>query len=721
MNSITVRVFPNTSSTPLITQEDKKVIAPPLYKLGWKDPRFHTKMNLNDLPTIKDIALIITQDILIVDFDTDIAYSKAMEINNTLHPEYQCKFIVHSSRKGGHFYYTNKGVDQINPAHSDKSVTSLDILSGPGHNAFAPTQGDRSKKIIYPDLGGATTNQPIVLTPIPSALIAYINSIILQEASQKTKKTLLVSKTPHSDNNFYMLEQYVVNSLNPQLFYQFYSIPAVIPPHKSYQTILSLSYRLLKDETLSYTLVQQTLDKYDPEHRQDHRLLAPEVENVYIPERKTFSLTLLHRHTQEAISIYLDINSGDYIVSLKDKPLIVQTETKMKILVESLSGSKRSQLKTTSIEPVTTKSTYTEVGGLNIKTQEFNLAYMNNYLKAFKGTKPTNYTHPQLLIDLTQHMWGDEAEYLLASTQYRYKYFRHTPVVTHIVGTEGSGKDLSVHILTAGFNEETQEVDYTLFMDKHSNHQTLPNTVLEEVGDWNPAERKGALAKIKSLSGSNGKVTVRGMQRTAYTTTTINKIWVVGNSWMKLHNDPITQRRVHAVYMPQTLKKEAGGRYSDEDIQKALDEMLNFYYWLGNVYSPEVPFTSTDYMSAICRQESRSYQYYLDSVEGNGDKIIRLIMKRKYPALVKALKIVNKQPTSLEMKFSKLGPLVITAKSLKAVFVQEVEATFIHRAIDTMCSNFEQNKRLAFSSSPEKFVTFMDAPATLPQVKEKLL
>jgi len=693
MSLVTVRIFPNSASTPIITQEDKKTIAPPLYKLGWKDPAHHQLIDLADLPAIKDIALIVTKDLTIVDFDTDIAYQNALVINNSLTPQHKCKFIVHSSRKGGHFYYKGDNIEKIHPAHSDKSVTSVDILAGPGHNAFAPTKGDRSKQLVLD-----TTNS---LSPLPEAMIAYINSIILSEASQTSKKTIVISKTPHSDNNYYMLEQYIVNSLNPQLFYQFYNIPAIMEAHESYQTLLSLSYRLLKDETVSYELVQQILDKYDPEHRQVHKTLAPE-------------------HTQELISVYLDINSGDYIVAQNNKPLTISTETKMKVIVESLSGIKRSQLKTTLIEPVTTVSTYTKVGGLDLDTKEFNYAYMNKYLIAFKGSKPTDYKHPQLLINLVTSMWGEEKEYLLASTQYRYQTFCHSPVVTHIVGTEGSGKDLTVHILTAGFNEETQEVDYTLFMDKHSNHQILPNTVLEEVGDWNPAERRGALAKIKSLSGSNGKVTVRGMQRTAHTVETINKIWVIGNSWMKLHNDPITQRRVHAVYMPQTLKKEAGGNFTEEDIAEALAQLLDFYYWLGNVYSPEEPFN--DYMSAVCRQESRSYQYYLDSVEGNADKIIRYIMQRKYPALLRALKVVNSTIDNLTVKYSKLGPLVISAKSLKKVFAQEVGSIFINRAIDTICANFEENRKLVFDGSGEKFITVFDAPKTLQLGnKEKLL
>ena len=705
------------------TQEDKKTWVPELYKQGWKNKAQHEQVHLQDLYSIEEIGVIITDNnLLIVDFDTDIAYEDALDLNSTLPVEQQCGFIVHSSRKGGHFYYTatDSIMDLISPLHSDKTVTSLDILYGGGHNAFAPTQGDSSKT----PLPGNSN----VLTQLPISFIYYINSIVLAEASSKSKQIYLVSKEGYSDDNHTQVEGYVLGKMSPEAFYSFYSLPDSIPAGESWKTLQSLSFRLLKDETLSHDIVLKVLDKYDPDHRQSHTLLAPYAENIYNPDKKNFSLTLTERNSQTPISVYFDRFSGDYIVNImedKGNPEVhsIASESRAKLMLESLTGRKRSSFPWPKIETVKATYSYLHRGGLDLKSKTFNKAYINIYLTAFKGTRPDDYTTPQGLIDLTAYMWGDEQDYLLASAQYRYKTFEHSPVVTHIMGTEGSGKNLTVTLLTRGFTEDSQELDYTLFMDKHANHQVQPNTILGEVGDWNPAEKKGALAKIKTQSGNGGKATIRGMQKEAQVVDTINKIWVLGNSWMRLHTDPVTQRRVHAVYMPQSLKTEAGGRYSSQELEDLLSDnnLVNFYYWLGNEFQPESTFTKTEYSSAICRQHSRSYDIYVEATEGPSDSIIRLVTKRTYTDLLKALALADSTIDDVDYKWNKQNLLVVAITSLKLVFGRLQGADAVYKALDTVAANYEANKLLIFNGSPEKYMTVYDSPLNLGETKQETI
>jgi hypothetical protein len=151
LEQVTLRKFRDTPQIPkhiprplrIQTQEDKKEWVPILYQQGWKDKKQHEQVSLATIHTIEEISVIVTDNnLLIVDFDTDLSYSNALDLNNILPTSQQCGFIVHSARKGGHFYYTATDEDytKISPLHSDKSVTTLDILYGEGHNAFAPTQ-----------------------------------------------------------------------------------------------------------------------------------------------------------------------------------------------------------------------------------------------------------------------------------------------------------------------------------------------------------------------------------------------------------------------------------------------------------------------------------------------------------------------------------------------------------------------------------------------------
>ena len=718
------KAIPNSVSRPLtiVTQEDKQTWVKTLYKQGWKDTTKHELIEISKLPSIEEIAVVITKNILVIDFDTNKSYEDAIKIDTLLPTSQQCKLIVHSNRKGGHFYYSSQQpeeqaqTDKISPLHSGKEVTTLDILTGEGHNVFAPTKGDASKSIQH-------NKQP--LTPIPDIMVYYVNSIILSEATPKNKAIYLTSKEGYSDDNFNLIENYILHK-EPTNFLQYYSLPSKIPPQESWKTLQALAYRLLRDETLTHSNVIATLDIYDPEHRQDHNALAPESENIYIESKRTFSLTLTSRRDNTLVTTYLDKITGNYLVveNTAEKPVvhIVSQESRVKALLESISGKKRSQIPSQRIEAITQIYTYAEKGGLNLTNYTFNTAYTNKYLTAFKGTKPDKYSLPQRLISLLKYMWQDEYEYLLASTQYRLRTFEHSAVVTHIVGGEGSGKGLTVDLLTRAFTEESQELSYELFMDKHSTHQTQPNTVLEEVGEWNPAEQKGALSKIKAMSGSRGKATVRGMHKEAVVVPTINKIWVLGNNWMRLHTDPMTQRRIHAVYMPQSLTRELGGKYSTNELDDILTEnnIVNLYYWLGTQFQPEKPFTASEYHSAVSQHNTLSYKTYIENVEGDSDIVIRLITQRKYAELIKALKIAGANLDTIVWKHNKQRLMVVSVTSLKTTFSRLSGAPAIHKALDSVAANFEGNKLLKFKAetSPEKFMTIFDSPPEL-QTKTK--
>jgi hypothetical protein len=709
---VSIREFPKHTK-PIVSQQDKKEILPSIYQEGWKDLKHHTQMHLKDLPSLPHIALVVptaNHNLTIVDFDVQEDFDTALLLNNALLKEEQCQYIVKSSRKGGHFYYLP--TEGINPLHTQKSV-KVDILTI-GNNAIAPTQCDPSKEVI---VCGAQ------LTSIHPLMLHYLNSLILAQSATTEKKIYLTARESHSDDNHLLVEDFILNRINPQLFYDYYNIPERMPEGESYNTLQKLAYRLLSDETIPHNIVLQTLDKYDPEHRQNHSALAPATENKYVKDKDTYTLTMQHSDYKTPINVYLDRHTGDHIVQYSEhdgepRVLSMPVESRAKNLIEKMVQVKKSRINWHRIRDVKVESTYTKKGGFNYDSRTFNKSYINTYLKAFKGTKPEGYEVPSRFIQMLKHMWGEEFDYLLSHTKYRYNTFTHSPVLHHIVGVEGSGKNTTEVILNKGFSEDSQELDYNLFMDKHSNHQTLPNTVLGEVGNWNKIQIREALAKVKTMTGNQGKVTIRGMQQMPLVVPTINKIWVLGNNWIKLHDNPVTQRRVHAVYMPHPLSEDFGGPYSVHELEELMssETIVNFYYWLGNEYSTPDWFTKAEYMSASCRQNSPSYKVYLDSVEGKADRIIKLIAEQDYEKLLEAVKLVEKDFMEVEFKYNKQGLLVVSIMSLKMLFMGIDNADLIYRALQDINAQKENSKLLRFNGSPEKYITVFGAPAGLGTV-----
>jgi hypothetical protein len=164
--------------------------------------------------------------------------------------------------------------------------------------------------------------------------------------------------------------------------------------------------------------------------------------------------------------------------------------------------------------------------------------------------------------------------------------------------------------------------------------------------------------------------------------------------------------------MPHPLTTAFGGPYEAVELEVLLSEksLINFYYWLGNEYTPETPFTKSQYQSAVCRQKSYSYTAYVDSVEGRSDKIIKLLAECEYKALLEAIELVGGEFRDLTIKYNQLGLLVVTLASMKIVFGQVNGSANIYRALTDLNSQKEGGKLLKFDRNPEKYLTIYGAP-----------
>jgi hypothetical protein len=254
--------------------------------------------------------------------------------------------------------------------------------------------------------------------------------------------------------------------------------------------------------------------------------------------------------------------------------------------------------------------------------------------------------------------------------------------------------------------------------DKHSTWQTEPNAVVSEIGDWRPMDRDTLLSKIKTIAGSNGVVTYRGMQQTAVTVRSQIKIWITANKWVKVHTDPLAQRRIHAVYMPKPLNIEMGGPYSSYDISELISQenVVNFYYWLGN--ECEYKITLDQYMVATSRQNSESYRTYLESTESKDDVVSTLIYSRTWENFEKMMHMVKMTIDDVEWKYNKDKDIVINHQDLKRVLKQYNMGAVVSKTIDRIASEKEDNKRVRFDSGLHKYITIFGPPGNLETVEE---
>ncbi|NPA69273.1 MAG: hypothetical protein GXO26_00530 [Crenarchaeota archaeon] len=725
MQTIVNYAILSTSITLTEDPESKKLLSKAYQSTNWKkNAKQDTLYNVLQRP---ELISIQTQGLTVIDFDTNHSFEQALEFNGSLADNYQCKLIVKSKRKGGHFYFLEN--TEIPPIIGHTKQAVLDILTTDKHNVIAPTVADQGKEIITPYTEDTRLTQYNISFNL---LVEHIVKSNLPESALAQVK--LAKEGDHSDDNIDFVKAYLAGLVEHDQFNSYYHIPDPIPQGMSNDVYLRLSTRLGSDVTIDVDTYLQVMEKFNSYHqRKTQQELLNEITNrmvsnqnglwKYDPEIDLGTFTVLHKYHNTKMFVYFDIDTSEYIVTYRDTQHkeqlhIFRSSTLYIEFMEKVTLLRRDKLRATTnrVTAVTSIHDYTKPSGYNKKTGTYNKALHNENLQAFGGAKPQTYSYTRLkqLLEMLKYMWGEEYEYMLSMTKYRYTTFQFSPVVTFLQGTEGSGKDLSIALLTAGFTHPAQQINYVLLKDKHSNWQTEENAVFSEIGSWRPIEQDDLLSNLKSISGSNGEVTYRGMQKTAIVVKTIVKIWVTGNEWVKLHTDPLTQRRIHVVYMPRPLTESMGGPYSTDDIAMMMQPEIiaDFYYWLGNEY--EQTLTSAQYRDATSRQHTESYKTYIDATQSKSDKAAALIWEQDWDKFKEAMSLFDISLDDLSWKYNKQRQLVITVLSLKNTFSLNLGSTVITKTIDRIAETREGNKRLKFDKDVvEKYITIYNAPDNL--------
>lgn len=665
-----------------------------------------TSDTLYNIVTRPELLVIRTDNLVVIDFDDDLIYKEAVKFNEALAPEYQCKLVVHSSRRGGHFYFAPN--PNIEPPLGHTKQSALDFLTTSGHNVIGPTKGDSGKTIL------SEITPDTKLTMYSNIWHVFVSHIVLTNLPDSAQKIVLRTDATYSDDNIDFVKLYLSNIVTDRQFNEFYNIPDPIPAGMSNEIYKRLSTRLACDETVSEEDFLQAMHKFNAYHKRktDAELMNEHIRAKlpdkngksknglwrYDPDKQVNTFKVQHKEYKTTINCYYSAEGLYYIVYPEpDGTPVVHIKkgnAQYKETLEKLTKETNKIKDTSRVPLVKVTKDYSLPFGFNKETKTLNIQVAPPELEAFNGAKPENYSYPKDLLELCRYMWDEETDYILASTKRRYATFEYTECITFFQGEEGSGKDLSIYLLTRGFGEDVQLLDSALLHDKHATWQTKPNAHISEIGDWTEMDKKNVLAKIKNISGANGTVTVRDMQKTAETVKTLIKIWVTGNTWVRLFKDLVNQRRVHPVYMGKPLRL----KYTKGDIDRMMsrESILNFYYWLGN--ECDLYVSKSDYNNpALCRKNSYSYKEYIEAIANKDDLVCDLLYTQSYENFARALEIYDITLNDIVWKYSKNGNLVVAVQPLKTAFKSRHAGQTIMRMITAIHANSEKPKsRIAF-------------------------
>ena len=708
------------------TKQEKDSLLPHLYSLAnWR--KSTDTMPLIDIVQSTDLMVIRTDNIIVLDFDDDHYFAEAMKMNALMPTEDRCNYIVKSTRKGGHMYFAyTPDSPQYSPLHTKQQV--VDILEGAGHNALAPTQAEKGKVLQTEDFDGT-------LRLYPTLFNLYINSVIDSnvEPGTRTVAYTLTADSRYSDDAIHMVKAYLAGTITDDEFNRSYNIPHPMPAGTSNDLYKKLSTRLGSDETISTEIYLKVMRKFNLFHqRKTPAELKSQhtdrmVKNLnglwkydHTKEDAQVTYAVPHKRFKTQAQVFFNQDSS-YLVSFKDADGDMKTVTYKNRAgyidaAEKLLQASRQAI-TNSTSKITTVDTIHKYGkkpGFDRSNYTFNTAHNNRYLQAFSGSQPIGYAEPARLLTALKEMWGENYDYLLDSTKFRYSSFKFSPVITYIMGAEGSGKDITIDLLTRGFASENQQLNYQLIKDKHSSWQCGDNAVFSEIGEWKQYEMHDTLAEMKTVSGSNGKVTFRGMQKEADVQDTIVKLWITSNGWIKLHTDITQQRRLHIVYMPKPLSTLQGGKYSTRDIEEIFfneQTLLNFYYWLGNRRQYATKDIENSYMNATAMQGTEAYSLYIDEVSDRTDLVSKLLWSRRYEDFITALDKYSLTLSQVETKRGKDKFLTVSIPALVDLFTEAgATQTTISKTLNSIAAQYENNRRIMFDGQKVKCYRLLSEP-----------
>jgi len=264
-------------------------------------------------------------------------------------------------------------------------------------------------------------------------------------------------------------------------------------------------------------------------------------------------------------------------------------------------------------------------------TNKFNIAIQTDSMRAFKDKSSYSNRIVKGYLTLLDNLTNSDKflqDYILSYFKTRYQSPKLRPIIFCFWGIGGSGKDTLINLLSSPFGEPTTLTE-NIALDKHSSWQIEPNVHISEIADWTKQAQSQFKAQLKTITGSQGTVTIRPMHKTTVNIKSYVQIFISMNTPTAIHSTPNELRRYVICRSNTTLLKALDNYNSSLDIdeQVTIEELTDpknyhhFHAWLST-YTPKYEH---NFYSAEATQKSRVFRDYLDLTTTNKDKIVHAL------------------------------------------------------------------------------------------------
>jgi hypothetical protein len=673
----------------------------------WSDPKNHTHFaDFNSLLDFNAPLGIHTglSGIIVLDFDTDELFNRFLAIDASLKPEEQCRLIVRSDKKGGHFYYIyeENELTKFIGGPNGKKLNALDTLYG-NTLVFAPVH-NYTKLIQKQDLplnkmplaiqmaaiAHYASNENAIKKPEETLDIKYITSLapLIEKAllnDIRALDNLLVILTPPEYKSIMIAEKYrnyrESKDFAPAVKYH----PDKIPPEESaHMYLVALSGALMLDESVSPELHTRFMEFINSMFSQplpksrlmsiiNHDIKSPHYRYNPVWTKKTLTLTTLNG---ELIEIFMFHNNGqiNYLVynhiTQEVTPFstasaaidFIQAETGMSIKKDKL---------TKSVKFVNIIHRPDKPFGYNPDTRVFNSYRQTIEQQIFYNpqrwwdTQPKDiqlqpYTdshplYPKVTLAALKSSIGGKLNIFLSFMARKFKTHDYSPLFFVFYGVPHSFKSAVVNGVFAPLAyQRYKHLSLDVMTDKYNDWMVDTDLVLiDEVHHLMSVERTKLIKTVNEVTGNSEIVGVRRMFSSVDTKVYPNELTFIltTNATVKLTTETRDRRMV--VFKSMQKVADALGM-SNIAIEKAIKaESKAFAYYLSTQVEPL-------YGDAYITNELWKDEVYEEFQEHSlnlEDKLAKLIDEGKWDELLSLFEEMGLTEEQLKISiYNRRGP-----------------------------------------------------------------
>jgi len=678
---VAIEVGPQYSRISRLPQNSKKVIklknntTTSFSMPKWTDPTTHIDFNsLDDLLAYDHPLGIHTgkSELIVLDFDDDELFTTFTEINSTLTEEEQCRLIVKSDSKGGHFYYhySDNHLTKYIGNPNGKKLNKLDTLYG-NTLVFAPTLND-TKTIVHKDL--PLNTMPLAIQMAVIAHYAQVDKLQTQKPIH-TETKYITSLAPLIDralsNNPVALDnllqiitpaQYkeIMTSgqykpyrdtldLDPDLKYH----PNKIPPEESaHMYLVAISGVLMLDESVSTDIHKKFmiyLNRLFSNPLPQERLMSIVQRDITSPNyrynsnwaKKTLSLTTLDG---ELIEIFMFNNKGQmnylgYNHITKQTQVFAHSSAVLDFVSSTTGLPLKKERLIKNVKFVTLIERPDEPFGYNPQQKIFNTYHQTEEQYIFynpqeywkqleQDVQLQPYTdnhplYPRVTLAALKSAIGDSLDKFLGFMARKLKTRDYSPLFFVFLGVPHSFKSAVVNGVFAPLTyKRYKHLSLDIMSDKYNDWMINTDLVLlDEVHHLMSLERQKLIKILNEATGNSEIVGVRKMYSTVDKDAYKNELTFIltTNASVKLTTETRDRRMV--VFKSTQRVADALGM-SNIAIEKAIkSETRAFAYYLATQVEP---LYGDDYIS---NHNWRDYTYeeFQEQALNKEDKLAKLI------------------------------------------------------------------------------------------------